>query len=85
MHAEDNLRLTSNIHDPPMSSTFTRLVDQRVLRNILSTSSKDACGPETRTRTGGAFVIGRSAPVRVDEGIEVYLRSGANGEVGFII
>ena len=85
MHVEENWRLTSNIHSPPMSSTFTRLIDQRVLHNILSTPSKDACGPETKTRTRGVFVIGCSAPVRVDEGIEVYLRSGANGEVDFII
>jgi hypothetical protein len=33
----------------------------------------------------GAFIIGCSAPVKIDEGIEVRLRAGANGEVDFVI
>lgn len=85
IHVEENGWLISNAHGSSTSPTFTELANQHVIRNLPSTFDKDACGTEARRWTRGAFVIGHSAPVKIDEGIEVYLRSGANGEVDFVI
>ena len=41
--------------------------------------------PLRRVRTRGAFIIGNGAPIKIDEGIEVYLRDGADGQVDFVI
>lgn len=41
--------------------------------------------PSRRVWTRGAFLIGNSAPVKIDERVEVRLRDGGNGEVDFII
>jgi hypothetical protein len=85
IHMEGSRRLDSNIQGSLMSLTSTEPIDQHVLHNLFSTSNKDASGPEARRWTRGAFVIGRAAPVKIDKGIEVYLRSGADGEVDFVI
>ena len=68
-----------------MSLTFTELGNQQVLSALPSPFDKSACDLEARRWTHGVFVIGRSAPVKIDEGIEVYLGSGANREVDFVI
>jgi hypothetical protein len=41
--------------------------------------------PPRCVRYRGIFIIGNSAPVKIDEGIEVHLRDGVNGQVDFII
>lgn len=41
--------------------------------------------PPRRVRARGVFIIGNGAPIKIDEGIEVYLRDGVGGQVDFII
>ena len=41
--------------------------------------------PPPRVRARGVFIIGNAAPIRIDEGIEVHLRDGVDGQVDFII
>ena len=48
-------------------------------------SFPSASGCEGRRWTRGAFIVGCSAPVKINEGIKVHLRAGANEEVDFVI
>jgi len=41
--------------------------------------------PLRRVRTRGIFIIGNGAPIKIDEGLEVHLRDGVDGQVDFII
>ena len=41
--------------------------------------------PLRRVRTRGVFIIGDGAPIRIDDGIEVHLRDGVDGQVDFIM
>jgi hypothetical protein len=41
--------------------------------------------PLRRVRARGVFIIGNGAPIKIDEGIEVNLRDGVDGQVDFII
>lgn len=41
--------------------------------------------PPPRVRARGVFIVGNAAPIRIDEGIEVHLRDGVDGQVDFII
>lgn len=72
-------------YDSSTSSTFTGLANQHGPLTITSTFDKGTSDPEAGSWTRGAFVIGRSAPVKIDKRIEVYLKSGANWEVDFVI
>lgn len=41
--------------------------------------------PPRRARARGVFIVGNGAPIKIDEGIEVRLRDGVDGQVDFII
>jgi len=85
IRAEEIGQSTYNIYNSPTSSTLTGFANQHIPCTLPSTSDKGACGLEAGRWARGTFVIGRSAPVKIDKGIEVYLRSGADGEVDFVI
>ena len=81
---EENSRLVPDICDSLMLSTFAKATSQRVPPTIPLTFDQDFRNSKGRW-TRGALIIGRSAPMRIDEGIEVHLRSSANGEVDILI
>ena len=79
MRSEENIPITS------ASSIDTEHISKHLPSGPSSTSGDDFCGSEVTKWTRGAFFIGRSAPVKIDEGIEVLLRARTNGEVDFVI
>lgn len=41
--------------------------------------------PLRRVRLRGVFIVGNGAPIKIDEGIEVHLRDGVDGQVDFLM
>ena len=41
--------------------------------------------PHRRIRSRGVFIVGNGAPIKIDEGIEVHLRDGVEGQVDFVM
>ena len=66
---------TPSIHNPIPEGAVPPPVDTRV----------PSVPPLRRVRARGVFIIGNGAPIKIDEGLEVHLRDGIDGQVDFII
>ena len=84
----DNLdgRIEAKSRRPlPYPRTLMEATRQGAHHSSSSTSNGVTHSSEDGGRKRGAFIVGYSAPVEIDQGIQVHLKAGADEEVDFII
>lgn len=60
-------------------------INSSVREGTAPTTINPSIPPLRRVRFRGVFIVGNGAPIKIDEGIEVHLRDGVDGQVDFVM
>lgn len=60
-------------------------INSSVREGTAPTTVNPSISPLRRVRFRGVFIVGNGAPIKIDEGIEVHLRDGVDGQVDFVM
>jgi len=69
----------------PVNNTTTPIDTHEDPEPPTANTRASSVPPPHHIRTRGVFIIGNSAPIKIDGDIEVHLRNGVGGQVDFII